>query len=148
METETETIKKDADKKTIDPLFQRENTTKIDELIEWWKKLPNTHINMRKVTPPANYPKMDKEPILMYLNTPVLWLEYRAGAWYGFSHYLGGHKTKDPKFPRVHNINEQQDMIKHYIDPRKEEIEKAKQKDKNFQQKLANKKPTDTTKKP
>jgi len=135
METQTETIQKNADDKqtTIDPLFQRENTTKIDELIKWWKEQPNHHINMRKVNPPNNYPDMDTEPILMFHNKPVAWIEYRAGCWYGFSHYLGGFKTKDAKFPRVHNKNEEDDFKKHYLQPRKKEINDLLQKLKKSQ---------------
>jgi hypothetical protein len=128
METQTETIKKE--KAEVNPLFQRENTTKIDDLIKWWKEQPDHHVNMRKVNPPQNYKDMDTEPILMYKNKPVCWLEYRAGAWFGFSHYLGGFKTKDTKFPRIHNEEELNDLKKHYLEPRKKEIlknlEKAK----------------------
>lgn len=132
METQTETInKKEAEEKQpIEPLFQRENTTKIDELLAWWKEQPNHHINMRTVTPPANYPNMDKEPILMYHNKPVAWIEYRAGCWYGFSHYIGGFKTKDHKFPRVHNKEEENDFKKNYLEVRKRDILAQVEKDK------------------
>lgn len=123
METQTETIKKDAEEKQpINPLFQRENTTKIDELVKWWKEQPNHHVNFRKVNPPTNYPNMNTEPILMFHNKPVCWLEYRAGCWYGFSHYIGGFKTKDTKFPRIHNEQEENDLKKNYLIPRKKEI--------------------------
>lgn len=132
METTKETIDKKAD---VNPLFQRENTTKIDEIIANWNKLPNCHTNMRKVQPPTNYPNMDKEPILMFYNKPVIWLEYRAGCWFGFSHYLEGHKDKDHKFPRVHNEEELKDMFKLYIEPRKTAIENQLKTERQEQQK-------------
>lgn len=134
METITETIKKDAVEKTpLNPEFQRGNTSTIDTLLEWWKKKPNCHVNMRAVNPTKENPELDKEPILMYHNTPVIWLEYRAGSWYGFKHCLDKFVIfkHDEKFKRVHNINEQKDMIKHYIDPKVKQIdEKNAKKDK------------------